>query len=177
MRSSTIDGEGLELGARRVAAPRVPDLVQEELLEDHSPLRRRAEGVEQIDVCLAGRKVRLLQREAPRQQVESSSAGRPGSSVGHLRRHLVERLPHDSPLHVRRHGAGLLVERHDAACVNHRLLLRHELVLGIHEVQPARIELHVAEHDDGRCGFRMSARNGWFIQVHRIAPLASSMTA
>ena len=130
-----------------VAPPGVAELKEEELLEDQPPLRRRAEGVQLLDA-------RLVRPESAR----ASSAGRRGHQAAGAcaappaadravsARQLVERLPHQPALHVRRHGAGLLVERHDASDVAAPPeSSRHELELGVQEVQPGRVELHVAE--------------------------------
>ncbi len=141
--------EGLELHAGRMAPPRVADLEEEELLEDHPALRRRPERVQLLDLRLVGWKVRPLERSAARQQLEArADVGR--QQVWNLRRQLIQRLPDDAPLHVGRHGAGLLVERHDSRGPDRLEVVRHQLVLGVHEMQPRRVELHVAEDDDGQ---------------------------
>ena len=138
----------LQLHARRMAPPRVADLKEEELLENHPPLRGRAEGVQLVDLRFVGWKVRVLDRGAPRHEPEPRAHIR-GQQIGNLRGKLIERLPYDPPLHVRRDRAGLLVERDDPRGPDRFELVGHQLELGVHEVQPGRIELHVAEDHHG----------------------------
>ena len=94
-----------------------------------------------------GGKWASVERRAPRRQLEPRpQVGR--QHVGDLQGEIVERLPHELALHVRRDRARLFVERHDAARVHAGQILGDELELRVHEVQARRVELHVAEDDD-----------------------------
>ena len=147
MRSSTTGTNGFSSVAAGVTTPRVPDLKQKELLEDQPMLCRRAERVQHIDRGVVRREMRLLYRGPSRNELQACTHLR-RERIGNLRRQLIERLANQSPLHVRRDHAGLLVERHDAPGVHARDVVRHELVLGVHEVQARRVELDVAEDHD-----------------------------
>ncbi len=134
---------------------------------------------------------RSAPRPTPRsaESATASSAARRGSScsrarslgrqrVGDVRRQLIERLAHEPALHVRRHGAGLLVERHDASGVERRPGRRPtSSYSGFRKCRPDESSFTSPKTTTCRCGLRMSARNAWFIQVQRMAPLASPTTA
>jgi hypothetical protein len=152
-----LGNERLQLDAAGMTAPRMPELIEEELFEDEAALRIGAERVEDVDRRFVRREMRLLERAAPRRQ-QQSCPHRGRQHVGDLRRELIERQAHESALHVRRDSTGLLVERDDAPRVDAggtTLLGRvavgvagHELVLRVHEMQSGGVELDVAEDDD-----------------------------
>ena len=62
-------------------------------------------------------------------------------------------MPHQFALHVRRHRAGLLVERNDAPGMHPRHVVCDDFVLGVQEMEAARIEPYVAENHD--CEMRL----------------------
>ena len=82
MRSSTVGTNGFGSTLRCVAPPGVPDLEEEELLEDQPPLRRRPKRIQLVDRRLVGREVRLLQRHAPRH--EASRSRNPGGNSSEM---------------------------------------------------------------------------------------------
>jgi hypothetical protein len=123
----------LVLDARLMAAPCVADLKQKELLEDQAALRRRAKGVELRDVGVARRKMAGFDGGAARHQL-LPGAQLEVQQVGQLARQRVERGANQLALHVRRHRAGALVERHDAADVHAGQIVGHDLELRVQEV-------------------------------------------
>ena len=143
------DAVRLGLDAGRVAMPGVAELVEEELLEDQPALRRRAEGVQILDPLLTRREMRALECQAPVHEAAARAHLR-RQQIRQLVRQVVQHLPDQPALHVRRHGAGPLVERHDAADVQCRQVAAHQLELGVQEVQAAGVELDVAENHHRR---------------------------
>ena len=178
MRSSTFGTNGFSSVLRRVPPPGVADLKEEELLEDQPPLRRRPEGVQLLDRRLVRRKVRLARAPARRGMSCSRARRSGGSDVGNLRRQLVERLPHEpaaacsaSPCRSSRRTARC------GRCARPTGRPATSSYSGFMKCSPVESSLTSPKMTTCRCGLRMSARNAWFIQVQRIAPLASPTTA
>jgi hypothetical protein len=153
IRSSTRHTSAFRTSAfcrRRSASP---GLKHEEVLEDHPPLRRRAEHVQRLDRRRRLGEVRLPQRGAarrPRLAIAKLARHR----IEQLRRQRFERLPHEPPLHVRGHAPRPLVDGHDASGVNRRRFVRlrvahDDLELRIRDLHPARSPVFdfAVEHD------------------------------
>ena len=122
MRSSTVETSAFAHLRVLVTPQREPGLEDEEVLEDQPPLRRRHERVQRLDV-------RVVRRESAPRTAPPRAPGQPSrveDVVGHrieqLVRQLLERLPDEAPLHVRRDAAGALVDRDDAAGVKLRVV-------------------------------------------------------
>ena len=111
IRSSTVGTNGFRSVAALVTAPGVSELEQEELLEDQPPLRRRRNAFSvSTDRSLGGK---CASSTACRRGISASRAQFLGQWIRNLRRELIQ--CHDqTPLHIRRHHPGLLVERHHA---------------------------------------------------------------
>ena len=80
-----------------------------------------------------------------------------GKRIGQIGRHARQHVEHEAALQLRRHGAGFLVDRHDAPGVN-RLglvglglsvaLAADDFVIGVHDLQQAAARLDRAEEHD-----------------------------
>ena len=95
---------------------------------------------------------------------------------GMIRRQLVERLPHEAPLHVGRHRTGLLVERHDAAGVDPARSSDTSSYSGFRKCRP--LESSFTSPNTTTCSAASGCRPGTpDSSRQRMAPLASPTTA
>ena len=135
MRSSTRIGRRLLLGRGRVPSRQDADLKQEGLLEDQPALRRRGEAIQLLDRRVRRRKMRRQERRVTRRQLQAQPQLL-GQMIGQLGGQTLQRVVHEPALDLRRHAAGLLVHRHDAAGVNRLpFLVVEDFVLRVGELQ------------------------------------------
>ena len=144
-----------------MAAQREPGLEDEEVFEHQPALRRRHERVQLIDVAYPAAGKCAAHNAALRAGHRSRLRMSSGTGSKSVVRQLLERLPHESALHVRRHAAGALVDRNDAAGVQLHFVrfpapvlpvpgrVLDDLELGIRDLQAARSpDLDLAEQHD-----------------------------
>jgi hypothetical protein len=132
------------------------ELKQEELLENQALLGRRAKRVQLVDRRPGWWKVHIEQRRSAIDELLTGTHVR-RQRVDHLWREFGERPVHDRALHLGCQRSGLLVNRHDAAGMQHLVvglgcpfrvrLLFDDFVLGVLHLQAVRRELEAAEQD------------------------------
>ena len=139
----------LQLERRRLTTGLDAHVKQKGLLEDQPPLRRRRESVQRADRRILRREMRRVKRRVSRRQPKPS-ADLLGQKIRHVGRQPLQRLVHEPPLHLRRDGAGLLVDGHDAARVNGlSFFVVENLILRVRNLQgdrPAHFDRAV-QHD------------------------------
>ena len=106
------DRARLALAFRAPLPEHEPELEEEELLEDQSPLRRRSKSIELVDVGAGWREMRVGQRGPPFDQMLSRPQLR-WKRIGKRGGQLRQRVVHEHALHLGGQRAGFLVDRHD----------------------------------------------------------------
>ncbi len=133
-----------------------PKLEQKELFEDQPALRRRAEAVQRFDRRAFRRKVDVVDRGAPVDQL-LPHAHVFRQRIRQRRRQLRQGLVHQRPLHLGGQRSGLFVDRHDPPGVQRllrcgggfvRFFPLDDLVLRARELKAVRREFELPEQDD-----------------------------
>ena len=110
---------------------------KERLLEDQPLLRRRGEPVQRVEPNVRRRKMRRQQRRR-RGPATAQTQECPRQRIRQIGGQALERIVHESALHLRRHRAGLLVDRHDPPGVNGlAFFFVEDLVLRVGQLQAA----------------------------------------
>ncbi len=179
----------LQIGFRAPLAQDQPELEEEELLEDHPPLRGRSERVELFDRRALGGKVHVVQRRAAVHELQFGAHAR-GERIGDVAGQLLQRVMHERTLHLRGEVAGLLVDRHDAPGVERIFAGGRTKVLASTRVclapplsacrisycgfcicSPCEVSSNLPNRITRWCGWKTSFRNGWLNQMARNEPV------
>ena len=170
------DGPRLARGGGCAPPQRESELKEEELLEDQAPLRGRPAALEVFQRGARRGKVRVEQRGPPIDQPVLAADLRRQRIRDRGRQELESRV-HDPAHRLRGDAAGLLVDGHDPARMNPRVVLgvgRQQLIGGVRQLQAAArpAALHPAEqrHPASR---RQDVGQERLVEVHRPNPAGS----
>ena len=180
----------LQIGFRAPLAQDQAELEEEELLEDHPPLRGRPERVQLFDRRALGGKVHVVQRRAAVHELQFRAHAR-GERIGDGAGQLLERVMHECALHLGGEVAGLLVHRDDAAGVERvfgggrtkvacatgssgvSLSACRISYCGFCICNPCEVSSSLPKRITRWCGWKTSFRNGWLNQIARNEPVGS----